>query len=86
MSAIVAESKPRIDQLMASAARFNNRTVEEETKARADRGYVGGPAGLAQRLSEYTALGVTQFMLVFPFGHEAESVRLVASKVLPEVK
>ena len=36
-------------------------------------------------LREYTALGVEQFMLMFPYGYEAESVRLMAERVLPEL-
>ncbi len=86
MPTIVAESKSRIDQTIAGAARFNNRSVEEEAKGRAERGYVGSPEGLARRLSEYTAIGVSQFMLSFPFGQEAESIRLVGSRVFPQVK
>ena len=85
MSAIVGEQSQDVERLLAAAAKFAGRSVEEEKKARTERGFVGSPDGLADRLNEYQALGVSQFMLVFPYGHDAEHVRLVARKVLPQL-
>ena len=34
-------------------------------------------------LRQFVDLGVEQFILVFPYGHEADSVKLMAERVLP---
>lgn len=39
-----------------------------------------------ERLRQYAALGVTYFNLMFPYGHDRESVRLFAKYVLPEMR
>jgi len=41
---------------------------------------------VTEYLRPFVDLGVEQFMLVFPYQREVESVQLVAEKVLPRLR
>ena len=83
MGVLVAGDQAGLDRVLAGLAREQGATVEE-ARARY-RGFIGRPEEVTGFLREYTALGVEQFMLMFPYGYEAESVRLMAERVLPEL-
>ena len=53
----------------------------EEWRARRSRAFVGTSADAVSHLRRYTDLGVTQFMVVFPFQEEVESLKLFADEV-----
>lgn len=80
---IVAPTRGEVDRLVAQAARDLGRT-EEEVRARF-AGFTGTPEEVAESFRAFMALGVEQFMLAFPYGTEAASVRLVADRVLPRL-
>ncbi len=83
MGVLVAEDQAGLDRVLEGLAREQGNTVEE-ARARY-RGFIGRPEEVTAFLREYTALGVEQFMLMFPYGYEAQSVRLMAERVLPEL-
>jgi alkanesulfonate monooxygenase SsuD/methylene tetrahydromethanopterin reductase-like flavin-dependent oxidoreductase (luciferase family) len=53
----------------------------EQWRERRSRAFIGTSAEAASHLKRYTDLGVTQFMIVFPFREEAESIKLFADEV-----
>jgi len=79
---IIAKTQKDVDALLAETAHKRGRTVEELRKALAS-GFLGTPEQCIDQLKAYTRLGVSQFMLMFPYGHELEGVRLVAEQVMP---
>jgi F420-dependent oxidoreductase-like protein len=80
----VAPDENGLDELVQDIAKFRGQSPDE---VRANfRGFMGTPDGVTEYLRPFVDAGVEQFMLVFPFGHEADSVRLLAEKVLPELR
>jgi F420-dependent oxidoreductase-like protein len=57
----------------------------EEWREKRARAFVGTSAQAADFLKRYTGLGVTQFMIVFPFREEAESLKLFSDEVAGKV-
>jgi F420-dependent oxidoreductase-like protein len=53
----------------------------EQWRERRSRAFVGTTSEAVTHLKRYTDLGVTQFMIVFPFMEEAESIKLFADEV-----
>ncbi len=57
----------------------------DEWRAKRSRAFVGTINDLRDHLKPYVELGVTQFMVVFPFQEEAESIKLFADEVVARV-
>jgi alkanesulfonate monooxygenase SsuD/methylene tetrahydromethanopterin reductase-like flavin-dependent oxidoreductase (luciferase family) len=57
----------------------------QQWRERRARAFVGTTAEAVTHLKRYTDLGVTQFMIVFPFKEEAESIKLFADEVAGKV-
>ena len=53
----------------------------EQWRERRARAFVGTTAEAVTHLKRYTDLGVTQFMIVFPYREEAESLKLFSDEV-----
>ncbi|MSQ09034.1 MAG: LLM class flavin-dependent oxidoreductase [Dehalococcoidia bacterium] len=70
-------------RLTRVAAREN--MSPDQYRAKRARTFIGTPAGVVELLKRYTDLGVTQFMTVFPWQEERESMRLFADEVIPKV-
>jgi alkanesulfonate monooxygenase SsuD/methylene tetrahydromethanopterin reductase-like flavin-dependent oxidoreductase (luciferase family) len=54
-------------------------------RAKRSRAFVGTAAQARDLLKRYTDIGVTQFMVVFPFREEAEFIKLFADDVIGRV-
>ena len=57
----------------------------EEWRSKRTRAFIGTTADARDFLKRYTELGVTQFMVVFPYEEEAESIKLLADDVIGRV-
>lgn len=57
----------------------------DEWRAKRSRAFVGTAAEGRDLLQQYTDIGVTQFMVVFPFEEEAESIKLFADEVIGKI-
>lgn len=57
----------------------------EEWREKRSRAFVGTTAEAREFLKRYTGAGVTQFMVVFPYREEAESIKLFADDVVGKV-
>lgn len=80
---ITASDRSSLEQLVKTEARRTGLHPEEfRTRTRA---FVGTPEECAQYLQSFIDLGVSQFMLLFPYRHESESLRLVAEQVLTKL-
>ncbi len=79
-----AEDQAGLDILVGGMAGERGISVEEMRERY--RGFTGMPEAVADYLQQYIDLGVDQFMLVFPYGNEAASVRLISERVLPRVQ
>lgn len=71
------------DRLERVADRDGMTTDEWRTKR--SRAFVGTTAELRDFLQQYTELGVTQFMVVFPYREESESIKLFADEIVNRV-
>jgi alkanesulfonate monooxygenase SsuD/methylene tetrahydromethanopterin reductase-like flavin-dependent oxidoreductase (luciferase family) len=71
------------DRLERVAQRDGMSTDEWRTKR--SRAFVGTTSEARDFLNRYTELGVTQFMIVFPYTEEAESIKLFADDVVGRV-
>lgn len=78
----VAETKAQVEALLEETAQQRGRTIEELRAALAPA-FVGTPARCAEQIQAYVDLGVSQFMLMFPYGREREMLALCAEGVLP---
>ena len=80
----IARDTDALNILLVQIASETSRTVDE---VRSNfRGFMGTPDEVTAFLRRFVDLGVDQFMLVFPYGHEAESVNLMAEEVLPRLQ
>ncbi len=57
----------------------------DEWRRKRSRAFVGTASDARDLIKRYTDLGVTQFMLVFPYKEEAESIKLMADEVIGQV-
>ena len=57
----------------------------DESRLKRSRAFVGTTSQARDLLQRYTDLGVTQFMVVFPFHEETESIKLFADDVIGRV-
>ena len=57
----------------------------DEWRLKRSRAFVGTTSQARDLLQRYTDLGVTQFMVVFPFHEETESIKLFADDVIGRV-
>ena len=79
-----AEDQAALDRLLGGMAHERGISVEEMRERY--RGFIGTPEAVADFLQQYIDLGVDQFMLVFPYGNEEASVRLISERTLPRVQ
>ena len=79
-----ADDQAALDRLLGGMARERGISVEEMRERY--RGFIGTPEAVADFLQQYIDLGVDQFMLVFPYGNEEASVRLISERTLPRVQ
>ncbi|PKB67166.1 MAG: hypothetical protein BZY82_04060 [SAR202 cluster bacterium Io17-Chloro-G3] len=80
---VTAENATGLDRLVEIEARRTGTTpteYREKTQA-----FVGTPEDCVNYIKAYTALGVSRFMLLFPYRYEADSIRLLSEQVLPYV-
>lgn len=80
---VTANNANSLDRLVEIEARRTGTTpteYREKTQA-----FVGTPQACINYLKAYTDLGVSQFMLLFPYRYEADSIRLLSEEVLPYV-
>ncbi len=84
MTFVVGKTEQDVQQRVQRVAEREGLTPDEY-RARRARAYIGDTAGAVDLLKRYTELGVTQFMVVFPFMEEKESMRLFADEVIPKV-
>lgn len=79
---LVAESRDRVDEIVAALAARAGITPEEWRTRR--RGHpVGTPEEVAEALGAYARLGVSYLIPVFPYGYDRECLRVFATKVVP---
>ena len=81
---VTASDHAGVERILQEMADKSGRSADEERSRY--RGAVGVPEEVAEVFKQYVDLGVEQFMLVFPFGHEAESVKLLAERAMPSFK
>ena len=81
---VTASDHAGVERILQEMADKSGRSADEERSRY--RGAVGVPEEVAEVFKQYVDLGVEQFMLVFPFGHEAESVKLLAERAMPRFK
>ncbi len=80
---ITAGDGPSLERLVETEARRTGHSPEEyRTQTRA---FVGTPEECVEYLRSFMDLGVSQFMLLFPYRHESESLRLLTERVLPKL-
>ena len=80
----IASDQAEVDALANDIAR--ERGVSFDELRSNYRGVIGTPDQVTEYLRPFVDLGVEQFMLVFPYQREVESVQLVAEKVLPRLR
>jgi alkanesulfonate monooxygenase len=80
----IASDQAEVDALANDIAR--ERGVSFDELRSNYRGVIGTPDQVTEYLRPFVDLGVEQFMLVFPYQREVESVQLVAEKVLPGLR
>jgi alkanesulfonate monooxygenase SsuD/methylene tetrahydromethanopterin reductase-like flavin-dependent oxidoreductase (luciferase family) len=80
----IASDQAGVDALANDIAR--ERGVSFDELRSNYRGVIGTPDQVTEYLRPFVDLGVEQFMLVFPYQREVESVQLVAEKVLPRLR
>lgn len=78
----IAPTDAEVDALLAQTALRRNTPVEKLRQALAP-GFVGTPEQCAEQIQKYVALGVDTLMLMFPYQHELEGVRLVGQQLVP---
>ncbi len=81
---VTASDQAGVERILQEMAGQSRRSVDE-VRSRY-RGAIGVPEEIAKVLKQYVDMGVEQFMLVFPYGHEAESVKLLAERAMPTFK
>lgn len=79
---MIAETESDVETLLNDVAGQRGATVEK-LKESLKSGFVGTPEQCLEQIKTYTNLGVSQFMLVFPYQRELELLRLVAKHVIP---
>jgi F420-dependent oxidoreductase-like protein len=84
MSFIVGRNGAEVHARLTRVAARENMTPEQY-RVKRPRTFIGTPAGVVDLLRRYTDLGVTQFMTVFPWQEERESMRLFGDEVVAKV-
>ncbi|MDP6452200.1 MAG: TIGR03560 family F420-dependent LLM class oxidoreductase [SAR202 cluster bacterium] len=80
----IANDQAGVDALANDIAGERGVTVDELLANY--RGVIGTPDQVTEYLRPFVDLGAEQFMLVFPYQREVESVQLVAKQVLPRLR
>ena len=80
----IAQSSSAVDELVKEIAETRGESQDDVRVSY--RGFIGTPEQVTDFLKGFVDLGVQQFMLVFPYGHESESVTLMAEHVLPNIQ
>lgn len=79
---LVAETRDRVDEIVAALAARAKITPEEWRGRR--RGHPVGTADeVAEALRAYARIGVAYVIPVFPYGYDRECLRVFATKVVP---
>ncbi len=81
---LVAESAPRLDEIVAELA-ARAKITPDEWRARRRGHPLGTPVQVAEALRGYAKAGVTYVIPVFPFGYDRECLRVFATKVIPRL-
>ncbi len=81
---LVADSQPRIDEIVRALAARAGITPEQWHERRRGRP-VGTPDQVADAFRQYAALGITYLIPVFPYGYDRECLRVFAEKVMPRL-
>lgn len=81
---VTASDNAGVERILQEMAGQSGRSVDE-VRSRY-RGAIGVPEEIAEVLKQYVDMGVEQFMLVFPYGHEADSVKLLAERAMPSFR
>lgn len=80
----IAPNSSAIDEMVKKIAETRGESPDDVRASY--RGFIGTPEQVTDFLKGFVDLGVQQFMLVFPYGHESESVTLMAEQVLPNIQ
>ena len=84
LTVVTGKDEAGVEERLERVAERDGMSVDVWRQKRS-RAFVGTTAELRDWLSRYTELGVTQFMVVFPFQEEADSVKLFADEVIDRV-
>jgi len=80
---IVAGDESALEQTLKGFADKAGQSVDE-FRAKRPQVFIGTPPEVVKQMTAFVDLGVTQFMLMFPFEHELDMLQLVAERVLPQ--
>lgn len=81
---LIGKDEADVNARLERVAQRDGMSVDEWRQKRS-RAVAGTPAEIRDLLKRYTELGVTQFMVVFPYEEEAESIKLFADEVIGQV-
>lgn len=84
LTMLIGKDEADVEARLGRVAERDGMSSDEWREKRA-RAFVGTTAQATDFLKRYTELGVTQFMIVFPFKEESESIKLFADEVGPRV-
>lgn len=80
----IGETEAEAEELLKEIAELRGREVEELREA-LKVGFLGSPEQCLEQIKAYTDLGVSQFMLMFPYEKELDSLKVVAKHVIPQL-
>ncbi len=81
---LVGADEAGVERRLQRVAERDGMSIDE-WRSKRSRAFIGTTAQARDFLRRYTDLGVTQFMVVFPYQEEAESIKLFADDVIGRV-
>ena len=84
LTMLIGANDAGVEERLERVARRDGMSPDEYRSKRT-RAFIGTTGEAQDFLKRYTELGVTQFMVVFPYQEEAESIKLLADGVIGRV-
>lgn len=84
LTMLIGSNTAEVEARLQRVAEQDGMAVDE-WRAKRSRSFIGTAAEGRELLKQYTDLGVTQFMVVFPYKEESESIKLFADEVIGRV-
>jgi alkanesulfonate monooxygenase SsuD/methylene tetrahydromethanopterin reductase-like flavin-dependent oxidoreductase (luciferase family) len=84
LTMLIGADEASVQERLARVARRDG-MLPDEWRSKRSRAFIGTAGEARDFLKRYTELGVTQFMVVFPYQEEAESIKLLADGVIGRV-